>query len=74
MEEKNFFFYMAMIFWAVAMVFGGMILVDRYDGHPEVTKVCQFEDGDPSGEPCLWTDPDTGKVYVVDSSNYKEWW
>ena len=54
----------------VALGILGTLQVDRMDGHPEITKVCEYEDGDPSGQPCLWTDPDTGTVYVVDSSNY----
>jgi hypothetical protein len=35
------------------------------------TVVCQFEDGNPDGSPCVWTDPGTGATYDVDSSNYR---
>ena len=31
---------------------------------------CPYEDGSPSGQPCLWTDPDTGLQYFIDSSEY----
>lgn len=33
--------------------------------------VCEYEDGNANGTPCNWTDPDTGTVYYVDSSNYR---
>lgn len=36
-----------------------------------VTQVCPYEDGHPNGEPCIWTDPDTGRRYVNDSSEYR---
>ena len=31
---------------------------------------CQHEDGYTDGTACVWTDPDTGTEYWVDSSNY----
>lgn len=31
---------------------------------------CQHEDGNTDGTACLWTDPDTGTVFHVDSQNY----
>ncbi len=34
--------------------------------------VCQYEDGNPDGQPCVWTDPDTGTEYDVSSENYRE--
>jgi hypothetical protein len=37
------------------------------DGLP----VCRSEDGDPSGQPCVWVDPDTGWLYFSDSANYR---
>lgn len=33
--------------------------------------VCEQEGGNTDGAPCNWTDPDTGAVYYVDSSNYR---
>ena len=33
--------------------------------------LCQHEDGNPDGNPCLWIDPDTGKGYVNDGHNYR---
>lgn len=31
---------------------------------------CPYEDGDPSGWPCLWVDPTTGVITYRDSSEY----
>jgi hypothetical protein len=31
---------------------------------------CPYEDGSPTGWPCLWVDPGTGRVSYVDSSEY----
>lgn len=31
---------------------------------------CLYEDGNPDGVPCLWTDPGTGVVLWVTSSEY----
>lgn len=39
-----------------------------YVGLPD----CEFEDGNPDGEPCLWTSKRTGFTYYVDSSNYRQ--
>ena len=42
---------------------------------PPVVKgitVCAYEDGNPGGMPCIWTDPDTGDRYYNDGSNYRE--
>lgn len=33
---------------------------------------CQFEDGNPDGSACDWTDPDTGAVFHVESHNYRD--
>lgn len=32
--------------------------------------LCEFEDGNTDGKPCLWVDPDTGRVFFVMSDNY----
>lgn len=32
---------------------------------------CAQEDGNTDGRPCIWTDPDTGEAYYVDSENYR---
>lgn len=32
---------------------------------------CVYEDGNTNGQPCTWTDPDTGRQYWVDSANYR---
>ncbi|WP_078344889.1 hypothetical protein [Mycobacteroides chelonae] len=39
--------------------------------HADQLPVCQYEDGNTDGKPCNWTDPDTGRIYYVDSSNYR---
>jgi hypothetical protein len=39
--------------------------------HTEPTTSCQYEDGNPDGTPCRWTDPDTGTQYRVNSDNYR---
>lgn len=31
---------------------------------------CPYEDGDPSGWPCLWVNPRTGLVWFIDSREY----
>jgi hypothetical protein len=36
--------------------------------HTEPTTSCQYEDGNPDGTPCRWTDPDTGTQYRVNSA------
>lgn len=33
--------------------------------------VCQYEDGNPDAQPCVWTDPDTGRLYFNDGANYR---
>lgn len=33
---------------------------------------CRYEDGNPDGMPCVWTDPDTGNKYVNSSKNYRD--
>jgi hypothetical protein len=37
----------------------------------EPTTSCPYEDGDPDGTPCMWTDPDPGAQYYVNSDNYR---
>lgn len=36
----------------------------------ERAPLCPYEDGDPSGWPCLWSDPGTGAVTYRDSREY----
>lgn len=38
---------------------------------PVALPACQFEDGNPDGQPCTWTDPDTGRAFYVDPANYR---
>jgi hypothetical protein len=33
---------------------------------------CPYEDGDPSGMPCVWANPDTGGYFVNDGHNYRD--
>ncbi|MDB2219081.1 hypothetical protein PROPHIT462_40 [Mycobacterium phage prophiT46-2] len=37
----------------------------------ELLTACAEEDGNPDGQPCTWTDPDTGRAFFVDSANYR---
>jgi len=37
---------------------------------PDASAAWMYEDGNPDGTECVWTDPDTGNPYYVDSSNY----
>lgn len=39
--------------------------------HAEPLPACQYEDGNTNGQACMWTDPDSGTEYYVDSSNYR---
>lgn len=39
--------------------------------HGTALAACLYEDGNPDGLPCNWTDPDTGRVYQVDGSEYR---
>lgn len=34
------------------------------------TPACAFEDGNPDGTACDWTDPDTGTVFHVQAHTY----
>jgi len=34
-------------------------------------EVCEYEDGNTSGKPCLWVDDDSGQAYLVSSENYR---
>lgn len=53
---------------ALVAGFGVGYMVGTHDH--EQLPACQFEDGNPDGSTCTWTDKDTGKTYTVDSSNY----
>lgn len=39
--------------------------------HPPSLPYCLHEDGNLNGKPCVWSDPDTGTEYMVDSGNYR---
>lgn len=52
---------------ALAIGIGTVFTVSTADALP----ACQYEDGNESGQPCMWTDPDTGTAFYVDSSNYR---
>ena len=51
---------------AGCFVVGQPLAVECLEGAPR----CPHEDGDPSGWPCLWMDPDTGQPWYVDSREY----
>lgn len=41
------------------------------DGHEVDLAECAEEDGNPDGRPCMWQDPDTARLFYVDSANYR---
>jgi hypothetical protein len=43
----------------------------EHDGIMSLVPACAYEDGNPDGMPCLWTDPDTSTRYYVTSENYR---
>ncbi|WP_165608873.1 MULTISPECIES: hypothetical protein [Mycobacteriaceae] len=52
------------------------LLVIALLGGPSATPaptlpMCQFEDGNADGQPCMWIDPDTGVGFYVASENYR---
>jgi hypothetical protein len=52
------------------------LLVIALLGSPSATPaptlpMCQFEDGNADGQPCMWIDPDTGVGFYVASENYR---
>ena len=44
---------------------------DAPRGKGAASATCFYEDGNPDGNACVWTDPDTGAVMWVDSSEYR---
>lgn len=54
---------------AVPVVVVGLFFGDQATAAP--LPQCQFEDGNEDGLPCAWVDPDTGKVFIVGSENYR---
>lgn len=54
---------------AVPVVVVGLFFGDQASAAP--LPACQFEDGSPNGQPCIWTDPDTGRQFYVDSEGYR---
>ncbi len=40
-------------------------------GRSFVATVCDYEDGNTDGSPCVWVDEPTGMAYYVDSENYR---
>lgn len=48
----------------------GAIVVDVASATP--LPACQFEDGNPDGTACTWTDPDTGRQFHVEAHPYGE--
>lgn len=60
-------------FLAIALV--GVVWVAKVHHQSIVASsllpACQYEDGNPGGMPCIWTDPDTGDRYLNDGRNYR---
>lgn len=53
---------------ALGLPAGAVVVVDA---SAAPLPACQYEDGNPDGSACMWTDPDTGAAYFVDSANYR---
>lgn len=51
----------------IAILAAGLIAMAPQAPAPQ----CTYEDGNPDGTACIWTDPDTGTPYPVDSENYR---
>ena len=64
MSEENRHRVTAVI--AALAAFAAMSIAD-----PGELASCQFEDGNPDGNPCLWVDHDTGRSYVSLSEGYR---
>ncbi|OBG84774.1 hypothetical protein A5699_25950 [Mycobacterium sp. E802] len=47
----------------------GLYFSDRASAGP--LPICQYEDGNADGMPCMWTDPDTGRQFYMTSENYR---
>lgn len=54
---------------AAPIVVVGLFFGDQANAAP--LPQCQYEDGNQDGQPCMWTDPDTGNVFIVTSENYR---
>ncbi|MDV3129088.1 hypothetical protein M1247_29575 [Mycobacterium sp. 21AC1] len=59
---------MALIVAAGFVIFG-LYFGDEVRADP--LPACQYEDGNPDGQPCMWTSPRTGKTYYNDGSEYR---
>jgi hypothetical protein len=59
----------------LVLVSGGtvwpLIAQATHDDTPPSLPFCTYEDGNASGQPCMWVDPDTGATYRVESENYR---
>lgn len=54
---------------AAPIVVVGLFFGDQ--AHAAPLPQCQYEDGNEDGQPCMWTDPDTGRQFYVDSEGYR---
>lgn len=57
----------AAVAFAIVMVLGELYLT-RTSSLP----VCEQEDGNLDGKPCVWIDPDTGLGFTVSSEAYRD--
>lgn len=61
----------ALLLLAVVFAFIAGGAAARLTIEPEdLLPACTAEDGHRDGIPCVWTDPDTGTRYIVDSTEY----
>jgi hypothetical protein len=64
---------MAGLFVLLGAVLGSGVTIAAYPSPPKYQKLppCQAEDGRLDGQPCWWTDPDTGTRYYISSEEYR---
>ncbi|GAA2556070.1 hypothetical protein [Mycolicibacterium diernhoferi] len=60
----------ARLITAAVVAAGALALPVPADAQAPQRGSCQYEDGNTDGTACLWTDPDTGIEFDVDSRNY----
>lgn len=71
MTMKTFVVYAACVAFIALVAYAG-ISVATVDMTPKPKyPACQYEDGNPDGKPCIWTDPNTGVQMYSDSSEYR---
>ena len=57
---------------SIAIGFASSPAAPAHVAAADALPACQYEDGNTDGSECLWRDPDTGREFYVESSNYRE--